>query len=223
MDECRQKLSENLEDYLEAIASLEAKHGTARPTDIAKAMSVKKPSVTAALNALAERGLVEYEKYKPVTLTKEGRAVADSVRRKHELLSSFFTDELGVNASSADMAACKMEHALEDGIMRKLIKFLKTLGRGEAAESAVAEASEMSELPEIFTLDLLPAGVPATVISVGARIGKIGAFAGIGLVSGAVVEIVRDGPFGDPVLLKVNDTEIALRRKQMKFVKVKRV
>ena len=80
----------------------------------------------------------------------------------------------------------------------------------------------MSELPEIFTLDLLPAGVPATVISVGARIGKIGTFAGIGLVSGAVVEIVRDGPFGDPVLLKVNDTEIALRRKQMKFVKVKR-
>lgn len=217
MDEYRQKLSENLEDYLEAIASLEAKHGTARPTDIAKAMSVKKPSVTAALNVLAERGLVEYEKYKPVTLTKEGRAVADSVRRKHELLSSFFTDVLGVNASSADMAACKMEHALEDGIMRKLIKFLKTLGRGEAAE-----ASEMSELPEIFTLDLLPAGVPATVISVGARIGKIGTFAGIGLVSGAVVEIVRDGPFGDPVLLKVNDTEIALRRKQMKFVKVKR-
>lgn len=217
MDEYRQKLSENLEDYLEAIASLEAKHGTARPTDIAKAMSVKKPSVTAALNVLAERGLVEYEKYKPVTLTKEGRAVADSVRRKHELLSSFFTDVLGVNASSADMAACKMEHALEDGIMRKLIKFLKTLSRGEAAE-----ASEMSELPEIFTLDLLPAGVPATVISVGARIGKIGTFAGIGLVSGAVVEIVRDGPFGDPVLLKVNDTEIALRRKQMKFVKVKR-
>ncbi len=217
MDEYRQKLSENLEDYLEAIATLEAKHGTARPTDIAKAMSVKKPSVTAALNVLAERGLVEYEKYKPVTLTKEGRAVADSVRRKHELLSSFFTDVLGVNASSADMAACKMEHALEDGIMRKLIKFLKTLGRGEAAE-----ASEMSELPEIFTLDLLPAGVPATVISVGARIGKIGTFAGIGLVSGAVVEIVRDGPFGDPVLLKVNDTEIALRRKQMKFVKVKR-
>ena len=217
MDEYRQKLSENLEDYLEAIASLEAKHGTARPTDIAKAMSVKKPSVTAALNVLAERGLVEYEKYKPVTLTKEGRAVADSVRRKHELLSSFFTDVLGVNASSADMAACKMEHALEDGIMRKLIKFLKTLGRGEAAE-----ASEMSELPEIFTLDLLPAGVPAIVISVGARIGKIGTFAGIGLVSGAVVEIVRDGPFGDPVLLKVNDTEIALRRKQMKFVKVKR-
>lgn len=217
MDEYRQKLSENLEDYLEAIATLEAKHGTARPTDIAKAMSVKKPSVTAALNVLAERGLVEYEKYKPVTLTKEGRAVADSVRRKHELLSSFFTDVLGVNASSADMAACKMEHALEDGIMGKLIKFLKTLGRGEAAE-----ASEMSELPEIFTLDLLPAGVPATVISVGARIGKIGTFAGIGLVSGAVVEIVRDGPFGDPVLLKVNDTEIALRRKQMKFVKVKR-
>ena len=65
MEEPHQKLSENLEDYLETISSLESKHGTARPTDIANALSVKKPSVTAALNALAERGLVEYEKYKP--------------------------------------------------------------------------------------------------------------------------------------------------------------
>ena len=57
MEEPHQKLSENLEDYLETISSLESKHGTARPTDIANALSVKKPSVTAALNALAERGL----------------------------------------------------------------------------------------------------------------------------------------------------------------------
>ena len=99
MDDDPHKLSENLEDYLEAIASLEAKNGTARPTDIAIAMSVKKPSVTAALNSLSERGLVEYEKYKPVSLTKDGRAVAVNVRRKHELLKGFFTDFLGVDSA----------------------------------------------------------------------------------------------------------------------------
>ncbi len=121
------KLSENLEDYLEAISFLSGKTGSARPSDIAAAMSVKKPSVTSALNSLAEKGLVEYEKYKPVTLTKEGEAHAKNVRRKHELLSSFFTKVLGVDAKEADIAACRMEHALDDSIMRKLIKFLKDL------------------------------------------------------------------------------------------------
>ena len=113
MPENQQKLSENLEDYLETISSLSAGTGAARPSDIAAAMSVKRPSVTAALNSLREKGLVEYEKYKPVTLTKDGEAVAMNVRRKHRLLSDFFTGVLGVNASEADLAACRMEHALD--------------------------------------------------------------------------------------------------------------
>ncbi len=134
MEDHTHKLSENLEDYLETIATLEAKGGTARLTDIASAMNVKKPSVTSALNSLAERGLIVYEKYKPVSLTKEGRAVADSVRKKHKLLSGFFTEVLGVPKNEADIAACKMEHALEDSIMRKLVKFLKSVKKPNANE-----------------------------------------------------------------------------------------
>ncbi len=127
MEDHTHKLSENLEDYLETIATLEAKGGTARLTDIAAAMNVKKPSVTSALNSLSERGLIVYEKYKPVSLTKEGKSVANSVRKKHKLLSGFFTEVLGVPQAEADIAACKMEHALEDGIMRKLVKFLNSV------------------------------------------------------------------------------------------------
>lgn len=141
MPENQQKLSENLEDYLETISSLSAGTGAARPSDIAAAMSVKRPSVTAALNSLREKGLVEYEKYKPVTLTKDGEAVAMNVRRKHRLLSDFFTGVLGVNASEADLAACRMEHALEDSIMRKLVKFSK------AAEPACAPPVQTARRP----------------------------------------------------------------------------
>ncbi len=123
------KLSENLEDYLETISFLSVENGHARLTDIAKAMSVKKPSVTSALNVLAERGLVEYEKYKPVVLTKAGEMLAKNVRRKHDLLRSFLIDTLGVNPQEADIAACKMEHALDDSIMNKLVEFLKNLNK----------------------------------------------------------------------------------------------
>lgn len=127
MTDKHEKLSEPLEDYLETIAALSSESGFARITDIAKAMSVKKPSVTSALNVLAERGLVEYEKYKPASLTERGRRLAQNVRRKHELLRNFFTSFLGVEPSDADLAACKMEHALEDHIMDKLVAFLKRI------------------------------------------------------------------------------------------------
>jgi DtxR family Mn-dependent transcriptional regulator len=116
MEHQSKKLSENLEDYLEVIASLSAENGSARLTDIANAMSVKKPSVTSALNTLSERGLVVYERYKPVALTADGEILAQKVRRKHQLLSDFLIGTLGVNQSDADIAACKMEHALEDSI-----------------------------------------------------------------------------------------------------------
>lgn len=127
MAENSEKLSEPLEDYLETIAALSAESGFARITDIAASMSVKKPSVSSALNVLAERGLVEYAKYKPVVLTARGKSVAQNVRRKHELLRNFFTSFLGVDAADADLAACKMEHALADHIMDKLVAFLKEI------------------------------------------------------------------------------------------------
>lgn len=132
MDDSTHKISEHLEDYLETISVLESLHGVARPTDIASALNVKKPSVTSALNVLAEKGLVVYEKYRPVSLTPEGKNLAESISRKHKLLCGFFTDVLGVDPKSADLAACKMEHALDDDIMRRLVNFLKKLKDSES-------------------------------------------------------------------------------------------
>lgn len=132
MDDSTHKISEHLEDYLETISVLESLHGVARPTDIASALNVKKPSVTSALNVLSEKGLVVYEKYRPVSLTPEGKNLAESISRKHKLLCGFFTDVLGVDPKSADLAACKMEHALDDDIMRRLVNFLKKLKDSES-------------------------------------------------------------------------------------------
>ncbi len=127
MPEKNTKLSEHLEDYLEVIATLSKDNGVARITDIASMLSVKKPSVTAALNVLEERGLVEYERYKPVILTSEGKLLAQNVCRKHDFLRGFFTDILGVPKAEADVAACKMEHALDDAILAKFMLFVEEI------------------------------------------------------------------------------------------------
>lgn len=222
MDNKTPGLSENLEDYLETIAALSSENGSARITDIANAMSVKKPSATSALNTLAEKGLVEYEKYRPVVLTKEGRKRAQNVLRKHRLLKGFLVGVLGVPEASANMAACRMEHALEDPIMEKLVGFLKSNGSNSCSECASRGGDCFGSCPHAMPLSELAVGDRAIVLSVGAGVGKLkGANAEIARES--VVEILRSAPFGDPVIVRVKDSEISLRKAQLEKISVKRI
>jgi DtxR family Mn-dependent transcriptional regulator len=67
-------LSENLEDYLETILELEKTQKVARVKDIAEMRGVLRGSVTGALKSLAEKGLINYEPYSFITLTRKGTA-----------------------------------------------------------------------------------------------------------------------------------------------------
>jgi len=121
------KLSSSLEDYLEAIYHLERINKSARAMDIARRLDVRGASVTAALQALARRKLVNYQPYKFITLTPEGRRLAIGVVRRHQTLHSFFVDVLDVDEEVAQRAACRMEHALPQTIFNRLRGFVDYL------------------------------------------------------------------------------------------------
>lgn len=125
------QLSASLEDYLEAILNLADEAGRARSKDIAGELGVTRSSVTGALQVLREKGLVNYERYGGVTLTREGRAVAEEVVRKHDVLSSFFVDVLGVKRDTAQRAACRAEHALGPEIIGRLLSFVEYVAGSE--------------------------------------------------------------------------------------------
>lgn len=218
MDETPQNLSENLEDYLETISALSAESGFARLTDIARAMSVKKPSATAALNTLSDKGLVEYEKYKPVVLTEEGRQRAQNVYRKHKLLRGFFTGVLGVDETAANIAACRMEHALDDSIMEKLVDFLKSSGANSCSKCARKKDSRCTDCPHAVALSELAIGERAVVLA--SAKSNSGA---VLLPADSLVEILRRAPLGDPVIVRSNDSEISLRKSQAEKIAVKRI
>jgi DtxR family Mn-dependent transcriptional regulator len=118
------QLSASLEDYLEAILNLAGGAQGARSKDVADTLGVARSSVTGALQLLRERGLVHYEPYGRVTLTRQGRTVAEEVARKHEVLRSFFLQVLGVETEAAQQAACRAEHALGPEIIGRLVTFI---------------------------------------------------------------------------------------------------
>ena len=118
------ELSESLEDYLEAILAIEDEKHAARPKDVAQRLSVSPPSVTAALQNLGARKLINYAPYDLVTLTDEGRRLARDVARKHAALRRFFRDLLRLDPEEADDLACHMEHSLPPHALDRLVEFM---------------------------------------------------------------------------------------------------
>ncbi|MBC8326333.1 MAG: transcriptional regulator MntR [Verrucomicrobia subdivision 3 bacterium] len=85
------KPSQSAEDYLERIHELIEAKGSAHVADIAQSLNVGQPSVTSMVQKLADDGYLRYEKYRSITLTDAGRAVALRIRDRHIVLASFFT------------------------------------------------------------------------------------------------------------------------------------
>lgn len=122
-------LSASLEDYLEAIYLIRQQKDEVRAKDIADRLSVSGASVTGALHALVERDLVNHEPYEGVTLTEQGRSIAQGVCQRHQALYQFFVRVLGLNKDDAEECACKMEHAVPDHVLERFMAFLSFMER----------------------------------------------------------------------------------------------
>lgn len=116
-------LTPTLEDYLEAICRLVAEKGEARVLEIAKALSVHKSTVTAALKSLAAKRLINYSPYAAATLTPQGMKVGQEIVRRHEVIRRFLVDVLAVDEWAADANACRMEHVLDEHVLERLRLF----------------------------------------------------------------------------------------------------
>lgn len=120
-----QPLTASLEDYLETILLLTREHAVARSRDISARLKVTQASVTGALQSLSERGLINYEPYGFVTLTRPGKDEAGKVMHRHEVLRDFFVNILAIDKAEAEQAACRMEHGISKQVVDRLVEFAR--------------------------------------------------------------------------------------------------
>lgn len=129
------KLSASLEDYLEAIAELCANEGHAHSKEIAEKLSVKMPSVTEALRQLVDMGYIIYNTHYPVQLTATGRAVAEKIVKRHQVLTRFFSDILGLTPAKAADTACHLEHVVDEDTIARFVIFSDAISERSDARS----------------------------------------------------------------------------------------
>lgn len=112
-------LQESGEMYLETILVLNQRSGFVRAIDIGEEMGYSKPSVSRAVGILRQGGYIHVAEDGGITLTEEGRAVAEKIYERHRLLSGFLIS-LGVDEKTAVEDACKMEHVISDASMEAI-------------------------------------------------------------------------------------------------------
>ena len=117
-------LSPTLEDYLEVVLRFQRKKHFARVSDISKAMEVGKSAVTAALKSLSKKGLVNYQSYEPVTLSREGQQRAEQILLRRRIIKDFLKKVLDVKKNRAESTAGKMEHTIDKEVLDRFVCFL---------------------------------------------------------------------------------------------------
>lgn len=118
-------LSAKMEDYLKAIYRLEREGEPPVATStIAEMLDVTPPTATSMIEKLADRNLVDREKYKGVTLTPEGETIALEVIRHHRLLETFLTEELGYDWAEVHDEAEILEHHISEEFERRVAEAL---------------------------------------------------------------------------------------------------
>lgn len=114
------------ENYLKAIFHLERESNKPVPTNaIAQKLEMKASSATDMVQKLADKGLLDYRKYKGATLSKEGKKVAANIIRKHRLWEVFLVEKLNFHWDEVHPIAEQLEHIQSDELINRLDAFLE--------------------------------------------------------------------------------------------------
>jgi DtxR family Mn-dependent transcriptional regulator len=147
--------SSTVENYLKAIYQAQmglGRHDGLVPMgQLAAALSVVPGTATTMVKALAESGLVRYEPYAGVRLTKAGEKLAALVLRRHRLVELFLVKVMGMSWTEVHDEAEALEHAVSDRLIDRIDEML---GRPEVDPHGdpIPSAEGRLDLPAYETL-----------------------------------------------------------------------
>ena len=118
-------MHESAEMYLETIYTLSLNSTSVRSIDVAEALNYSRPSVSRAVGLLKKDGYLLMDGEGFLTLTEEGRALAERIYERHTVLTAAL-EALGVDGETAAEDACKIEHDISDRTFDAIKAHMKT-------------------------------------------------------------------------------------------------
>ena len=118
------KNSASKENYIKAVFHLQQEQEAVTTNALADALQTKPASVTDMLKKLKTEKLLQYEKYRGVKLTAEGKKVAVQIIRKHRLWEYFLVEKLQFGWEEVHDIAEELEHISSKKLIDRLDAFL---------------------------------------------------------------------------------------------------
>jgi DtxR family transcriptional regulator, Mn-dependent transcriptional regulator len=199
-------LSKSDRETLKAVYRLTKGDASAHTGALADAMDVSPGTATAAVKRLAERNLVEHERYRGVVLTRGGRRAAIAAIRRHRIVERFLSDMLGYAWNEADRLATSFEHELPQEVEERL--FVALDRPSSCPHGFPIPAPDVVDIPEMPPLYALQPGDAAVVAVPGSTDPDVITFLDtLGLRPGVRVEVKEKHPFDGPMVLRVDGKE----------------
>jgi DtxR family Mn-dependent transcriptional regulator len=219
----RDRISHVLEEYLEAIWRLQEKTSPVKTGELAQQLQVTPGAVTNTLTHLEEHKLIMRNPYRGITLTAKGRTTALRVIRNHRLAERLLTEVLRMDWSDVHDAACELEHAMTDEMIKPLEKTLKeptTCPHGNPIPDETGRFHEEKSEP---LSHFKPKDKAVLVKITDEKSDMLRYLASLGLMPGAIVEVQEKAPFEGPIIVKVMGASYALGRNVASVVQARRV
>lgn len=106
-------LKESGEMYLETIYILYESNSSVRSIDIAMYMNFSRASVSRGVGLLKKQGYIEMDNDGYITLTDEGKKIAEKIFERHTAISRMLI-AMGIDEKTATEDACRIEHVISD-------------------------------------------------------------------------------------------------------------
>lgn len=119
-----QKLTESMEQYLDAIRRLGRDGQAVRVSDLATEMGVSKASASNAVKTLQAEGCVLRTADRKILLTEEGHEEAERLTEASEMIWQFLVDILGVDEETAAQDAAALSHIMQPVTVESFVQLL---------------------------------------------------------------------------------------------------
>jgi len=215
-------ISNESEEYLEAIYRLEERDGSAKTMQLASMLKVMPGSVTNTIEHLEKHKLVIHEPYKGVKLTEKGQKLALKIIRRHRLAERLLTDILHLDWSKVHDEACKLEHNLSETVVKPLEKALGNPQTCPHGNPIPSEQGKVSEAKSELLIDLSPGECGVITKITEEKQDLLQYLATLGLVPSASVKIEEKAPFNGPIIVKAMGASYALGRNVASIIWVKK-
>jgi len=160
------KYSSSKENYIKAIFHLQRSSENVSTNALANALQTKPASVTDMLKKLKEQKILQYERYKGVRLTAEGKKIALLIVRKHRLWEYFLVEKLQFGWEEVHEIAEELEHISSKKLIDRLDDFLGN-PRKDPHGDPIPDANGKMPVLQQISLDAIELNKPMEITGIG--------------------------------------------------------